>query len=296
VKLSTYFSLLNRRQWLKVLVLGTIAQTAFGKPRSPGKGRRAKSPTGSSLARSTALAAPSAPAPTVAPDAQPLAALLTPGNYNSAIIPIRISDFPVLGQIGGSASIYFSNLRNPMIINRADTAVFHALDSTCTHQQCPVGIYGNPVEFYMHCDCHDSLYTIEGKVAQGPAQFDLFTFPSRFDGNDLIEIELVGVPLRIDRVTLQSSTPGNTRLMLDFPGIAGSKYTVQYYADLTAPPQPALFALSATGPADQASFTVPDYIPGNPLSGDGSKALWVDAPGTTGFFTIEMALGSSVPL
>jgi nitrite reductase/ring-hydroxylating ferredoxin subunit len=206
------------------------------------------------------------------------------------ILPIRLSEFTGLAEIGGSVAIYFSNLSYPIVINRADTDVFHAIDPTCTHQGCQVENY-SAQSFLMECPCHGSLFSIDGRVVAGPAQFDLSTFPTRFDGVDLLEVEL-GLPFRIDRVTVQSSTGAGTRLKLDFPGTSGCKYLVRYHADLSSPPQPALFALSAGGPANQSSFTVPQYSPTNPLSGDGPKSIWVDAPGATGFFALQMALGA----
>lgn len=306
VKLSTYFSLLNRRQWLKVLVLGTVAQTAFGKARPQTRRRRKKPAVPPGPARRTVAA--SVPRPTVAPIAAPaeltaastpppqtLATLLTPSTNSSAIIPIRISDFSALGEDGGSVSIYFSNLRYPIVINRADAETYYAVDPTCTHQACQVGNY-NRDAFYMECDCHGSLFSIDGRVAGGPALFDLTSYPLRYDGADLLEIELYGVPLRIDSVQVQSSTALSTRLRIDFPGIRGGKYQIRYFPDLTAPPQPALFSLTPAGPADQASFTVPDYSEFDPLSGDGPKVVWVDAPGSTGFFAVEMVLSPIIPL
>ncbi len=265
MKLATYLSLLNRRQWLKVLLLGVTTgitkRTASGDTTGP----------------------------------QPFATQLTPSTRESAIIPIRVSQFAGLDQVGGSISLYFSEFRYPIVINRADTDVFFALDPTCTHQGCQVGNY-NRDAYYMECDCHGSLYTIEGRVALGPAQEDLSVYPSRFDGDDLLEIELIGVPLRIDSVTLQTSAAPGVRLRMDFPGVAGCKYQVKYHPNLTSPPQPALFSLSAGGTAGQSSFTVPEFSPTNPLSGDGTKSIWVDATGSTGFFAIEMVLGESIPL
>jgi cytochrome b6-f complex iron-sulfur subunit len=277
MNLPTYLSFLNRRQWLKVLLLGSVTNTASGTTLAPSPNDE----TGT--------------APASTPPGQPVAAQLTPSSNNSAIIPIRVSDFPGLAAAGGSIALYFSNLRFPIVINRDDGDVFYALDPTCTHQGCQVGNY-NPSAFSMQCDCHGSVYTIAGKVAVGPAQYDLDTYPSHFDGTDLLEVELVGVPLRIDRVGVQSRSAGGLRLRLDFPGVSGCQYQVKYHADLVAPAQPARFALSASGPADRSSFIVPEYTPFNPLSGDGPKTIWVDAPGPAGFFALELVLGEEPPL
>ncbi|MEQ1861411.1 MAG: Rieske (2Fe-2S) protein [Chthoniobacteraceae bacterium] len=273
MNLRTCLSLLNRRQWLKVFLLGSAASTAFAGKRKPIAGL----------------------APTAAPAPRPIVASLTPSSHNSAIIPVRISEFPELAQSGGSLALYFSNVQYPIVINRADGDVFHALDPTCTHQGCLVGNY-NTETSHMECDCHGSLFSIDGRVAAGPAQFDLTSFPVSFDGNDLVEVELGELPLRIDRVSVHSTTPTQTRLRLEFPGITGCKYKVRYYASLAGAPQPAPFSFSASGAADQSAFTVPQYTPSNPLSGDGPKSVWVDAPGAEGFFAIEMVLGTSTPL
>ncbi|HEY2574571.1 MAG TPA: ubiquinol-cytochrome c reductase iron-sulfur subunit [Verrucomicrobiaceae bacterium] len=263
MRLPAYLSLLNRRRWLKVALLGTVSRRFL----NAGE--------------------------TATPSIQPIAAHLTPSDIHSAIIPIRVSDYPELAVSGGSVAIYFSELLYPIVINRGDNDAFYALDPTCTHQGCQVGNYNS---FVMPCDCHGSQYNIEGKVVMGPAQFDLSSYPSQFDGDDLLEIELTGVPLRIDQVTLHSRTAGVTRLKLEFPGTSGCKYQVKYHADLFATPQIAMFSLTASGAANHPSFTVPEYTHSDPVSGDGPKSLWVDAPGSTGFFTVEMVLGTELPL
>lgn len=279
MRFPAYLSLLNRRQWLKILLLGSVANTGLGKMKS--------------------LAGNGAAASGVAPGAQPapqsISAQLSPGTGNYAVIPIRISDFPGLADPWGSVAVYFSNIQYPIVINRDDNNNFYAIDPTCTHQGCQVDNYDTG-SFSMLCQCHGSEYSIDGRVVVGPAQYDLSVYPSRFDGNDLLEIELVGVPLRIDSVSVQSSTASNTRLRIDFPGVSGIKYQVKYFASLAAAPVPVLFAFAAGAPANQSSFTVPSYSPSDPLSGDGTKSIWVDAPGTTGFFAVEMVLGDSLPL
>jgi cytochrome b6-f complex iron-sulfur subunit len=40
-----------------------------------------------------------------------------------------------------------------------------ALDATCTHMQCTVGVSGSK----LMCPCHGSQYTLTGQVTQGPA-------------------------------------------------------------------------------------------------------------------------------
>ena len=46
-----------------------------------------------------------------------------------------------------------------------------ALDATCTHQACTVGVSGD----HLACPCHGSTYTLTGQVTQGPAPAALAT-------------------------------------------------------------------------------------------------------------------------
>jgi hypothetical protein len=73
----------------------------------------------------------------------------------------------------------------------------------------------------------------------------------------------------------------NTRLRLQFPGVGGCKYRVNYRADLDADPSPVLFATTAGGVASEEFLVVPDL-------NDGDKTVWVDSPGNRGFFTVEL--------
>jgi Rieske Fe-S protein len=255
MRATNLFAMLSRRRWIQILLLGSVINRTTGK---------------------SAAAEPR------------LLTTLAPSVNDSAIIPVRLSQFPALQNEGGSIALYFSNYRYPMVINRGSSDDFYAVDPTCTHQGCQVGNY-NAQAFSMECDCHGSTFDIQGRVTGGPAGSDLPAYRTQYDGNDLIEIELPGVPLRIDSVTVQARTPSNTRLRLQFPGVSGCKYGVRYYADLTSEPVPTLFATSATGNAD-LSFHVVGY------ASDGPVNVWLDAPGQRGFFAVEMFLDSQVPL
>jgi Rieske Fe-S protein len=46
-----------------------------------------------------------------------------------------------------------------------------ALDSTCTHQGCTVGVVGD----HLACPCHGSQFSLTGAVEQGPATVPLHT-------------------------------------------------------------------------------------------------------------------------
>ena len=253
MKLSHSLSILSRRKWIKLFLLGAVARAATGR--------------------------------------QSLLAEIVPSS-NSALLPIHLSQFPELNETGGSIALYFSNFRLPLIVIRGEGSEFYAMDSTCTHAGCQVdnySLYYTPEYSAMECYCHGSLFDIQGRVVQGPAESDLRSFKTYFDGGEVVQVELTGVPLRIDSVTIQQQTVANTRLRLQFPGVGGCKYKVAYYSDLAAEPQPALFATSAAGNANESFLAVP-------FEGDGTKTIWVDAPGTQGFFAIEMVLSTFIPL
>jgi Rieske Fe-S protein len=57
-----------------------------------------------------------------------------------------------------------------------------ALDSTCTHQGCTVGVVGD----HLACPCHGSQFSLTGAVEQGPATVPLHTVAVKVSSGEVV--------------------------------------------------------------------------------------------------------------
>jgi len=105
-----------------------------------------------------------------------------PSVVNNAIV-IRLDDFPMLVEVGGSLLGKVAGRADPIIIARVDDGRFVAVDALCTHQQCTVAY--NALGQTFDCPCHDSSYEIDGRVIGGPAPRPLRTYSAQSDGTSL---------------------------------------------------------------------------------------------------------------
>jgi Rieske Fe-S protein len=80
-------------------------------------------------------------------------------------IVFNLSDHPALLTEGGGVVGHPDGLPAPMVVTRFNTKLY-AMSAACTHQQCTV--QPSPGEV-LHCPCHGSVFTFDGKVQQGPA-------------------------------------------------------------------------------------------------------------------------------
>jgi len=69
------------------------------------------------------------------------------------------------------------------VVKRADSSVV-AFGPQCTHLGCAYHWDESKNEFL--CPCHNSLFSIEGKVVSGPAPRPLDRYQTRIDGNKLL--------------------------------------------------------------------------------------------------------------
>ena len=112
----------------------------------------------------------------------------------------------------------------------------------------------------------------------GPAPINLQPYATRFDGDSTLNIEVPGLVLKMNGITLASTSGTVRRMKLTFPTMAGSKYHVRQTADLSAPFQIMSFSNTAGGTANQTILT-----------GNGAiKSVWVDSSGSAGFFVLEL--------
>ena len=67
----------------------------------------------------------------------------------------------------------------PVLVVRQSNAQYLALSMQCTHMGCPIN---PPVHGVMTCPCHGSQFDLAGDVRQGPAQYPLGRYATRYDG------------------------------------------------------------------------------------------------------------------
>lgn len=213
-----------------------------------------------------------------------LLADIYPGTPASDILPISLLDFP--GLLDGSTpsvQLQLTVFQEAIMINRPPYGNdFYVLNPRCTHQGCRVDKWTSSENIY--CQCHGSIYDVDGRVIHGAGgllQPPLSAYNFSYDGANLLQIEVPGLNLKINGLSVESSTATNKRLRLAFPVYMGSDYRVTYSPDLQTEPVPVQFAMTAGGPADRSSIRA---LTTDPLN------VWVDDSGTKGFYRIELIL------
>jgi cytochrome b6-f complex iron-sulfur subunit len=105
-----------------------------------------------------------------------------PSVVNDAIV-VRIDEYPMLVEVGGSLLGRVAGRADPILIARVDEGKFVAVDALCTHQQCTVAY--NALGQTFDCPCHNSTFEIDGRVIGGPAPRPLRTYSTQSDGTSL---------------------------------------------------------------------------------------------------------------
>lgn len=198
---------------------------------------------------------------------------------NSGVLRINVSSLTALVPLGGSVLVTYDAGATQLLINRASAGNFYVLNPTCTHAGCSVGLYV-AANRGISCPCHGSFFGISGQVLNGPANRPLAAYQSSFDGDDVLSVTVPGLQFYIDSVLLDSENPAGRRLKLSFPTHSFASYSIQRTNHLTDAPQTTTFATTATGVANQTT-----------LLGSGElTSVWVDASGSSGFFTLSLQL------
>jgi Rieske Fe-S protein len=202
------------------------------------------------------------------------------------VFKVRVNDYPALAQPFGSVRLGLNPITGgqpfpdgdfyPILINRDDQGNFYVLDCECRHQSCVVPTFSQS-EFAIHCQCHGSEYWIDGSVINGPATDPLFTYPFDYDGEFLtIHISCWGFSVQ----AAPMPTGPNERIQINFTTHPNVTYKVNFSQQPGGPWTTASFATTPTGPLNQTS-----------LSNSGSDvSVYVNRPGTAGFFAVEMVL------
>jgi nitrite reductase/ring-hydroxylating ferredoxin subunit len=198
---------------------------------------------------------------------------------NSGVLRINVSSLAALVPVGGSVLVTYDAGASQLLINRASTGNFYVLNPTCTHAGCRVGLYVSANQG-ISCPCHGSFFGISGQVLNGPANRPLAAYQSSFDGNDTLSVTMPGLEFYIESVQLESPTAAGRRLKISFPTHSFASYNIQRTANLTDAPETTAFATTATGVANQTTL----LGSGEPMS------VWVDASGSSGFFTLSLQL------
>ncbi|QSQ21614.1 Rieske (2Fe-2S) protein [Pyxidicoccus parkwayensis] len=98
-------------------------------------------------------------------------------NFPSAVdgvVTLPFSEFPDLRNNGGLVTGTPPGYGNAIFVSRQQDGTLSAVDSICTHQQCPVEFDSAKDDLF--CPCHGSTFTLEGAVTQGPATLPLKKF------------------------------------------------------------------------------------------------------------------------
>lgn len=102
----------------------------------------------------------------------------------SGIQTIRLSDYPQLSAVGGSATIKFKKFSFFVIVIRKANDEFLVVNSTCTHQGCTVDAPRSEFDNLL-CPCHGSEFSREDAsvvwFAEGGTPRPLKRYQNTFD-------------------------------------------------------------------------------------------------------------------
>jgi Rieske Fe-S protein len=209
------------------------------------------------------------------------------GAGGSAVLKIRLSDYPALQQNGGSVRLGVNPVSGgfssfplgdyyPIAINRADDGSLFVVDTRCTHANCVVEAY-SPSFQGMYCFCHGSRYNYDGSVINGPATQSLDTHAFEFDGEDTLTIDMVNLTFSVT-ATVLSGPDG--RLSLTFPTANGASYELKHRQKVQDPWVVVPFATSSGGSMNQTL-----------IGGSGQpKTIYVDRANAIGLYAVAFKL------
>ena len=197
---------------------------------------------------------------------------------------LKVSDYPALASALGSVRLDVG-LDGFIIVNRATTTQFHVLSSVCQHQGCTVDPFDSGLGV-MRCPCHGSQYNIDGSLNQGPAPKGLNKYAATYDGTDTLTITIPGVTHAAKQVSVVSTTGNTRRVKLTFNARIFTNYRVLYQSALSAAAVVTPFSTTVGGSATQTVFRNTVFNPNDPIP---EVSVYVDAIGTSGFFTIALA-------
>ncbi len=72
------------------------------------------------------------------------------------------------------------------LLFRTKTGELGAVNAVCTHAGCIVNWSADDPAKAFGCPCHGSVFTVDGKVAQGPAEKPLARYAVKLSGGDAV--------------------------------------------------------------------------------------------------------------
>jgi Rieske Fe-S protein len=73
----------------------------------------------------------------------------------------------------------------PLAVTRLNDTQAVAVTRVCTHMGCTVDLPQQSLGT-LDCPCHGSRYLVTGQVVNGPAERNLYSFPTRIEGGQVV--------------------------------------------------------------------------------------------------------------
>ena len=105
------------------------------------------------------------------------------GSFSGGNVTVNIDSSSPLSKTGNAAIVSFQG--NSILVDHPTASVYNALSSTCTHQSCQITGYDSASNQFI-CPCHGSMFDVNGKVTQGPANAPLTKYQTQVSGSQLI--------------------------------------------------------------------------------------------------------------
>jgi len=202
-----------------------------------------------------------------------------PVQAGAGILRVQVSDFPALQNEDGSVRLALNPFNEtagsaapfyPILVNRAANDQFFGLRARCTHMGCVIPTFGGS------CPCHGSRFNIDGTVAQGPASSPLTRYPTSFDGQNTVCIEIPTLGFNITASSVPSGT--GSRVLLQFRTFNTVKYEIRRRDSLSDPGTVVPFSTTPDGEATA-----------NVLTGKtGTASVYVERTSDAGFYTVAI--------
>jgi Rieske Fe-S protein len=90
-----------------------------------------------------------------------------------------------VGQTTEASANLVGGVQTPLAVTRVSETQVVAVSRICTHMSCTVNMPAR-AGGTLDCPCHGSRFQTTGQVVNGPAARNLFQFPARIEGNQVV--------------------------------------------------------------------------------------------------------------